>query len=253
MKQKVETYLDWADFDFKLDKDNRLSGPENWEVFKTAISVALQTVGYKDELRPYLTPVDEAKIAKAILGAIREAPMAAVAGLTKGTEMLGTLGHLYGSSGVDRQMDLWTQLQEESWDGKQSATEYVVDFRRLVRRCGEVSMPVNKGQETTMFLNSIKAKEGKDWVTKIKTTLRQTASFSIQQLYDDFVSEFRDKDKAGKKGATYAGGGGGKDRDRDMSRVKCWVCGKYGHYAKDCPERKARRKAPMSLDHLGDW
>ncbi|RYP74303.1 hypothetical protein DL769_004047 [Monosporascus sp. CRB-8-3] len=111
--KKKDTYLDWTDLNFKLNEENRLRSSNNWKIWKTAIWVALMAVGY------------------------RNAPMAVVTGLIKGTEMI--------------------KLQFAKWDPKkQSALDHVVDFKNLVRRCNEVDIPVNAGQQVTMFINSIR-------------------------------------------------------------------------------------------------
>ncbi|RYP52992.1 hypothetical protein DL769_010590 [Monosporascus sp. CRB-8-3] len=45
-RQKKDTYLDWKDFDFKLSEENRLRGSDNWEMWKTAVWVALMAIGW---------------------------------------------------------------------------------------------------------------------------------------------------------------------------------------------------------------
>lgn len=61
---KLATYLDWSDFQFKLDKENRLSGPDNWEMWISVLSVALMSIGYEEKNQKQLTVIDEAKLAR---------------------------------------------------------------------------------------------------------------------------------------------------------------------------------------------
>ncbi|RYP82356.1 hypothetical protein DL769_001681 [Monosporascus sp. CRB-8-3] len=86
--KKKDTYLDWTDLDFKLSEENRLRGSDNWEMWKTAVWVALMAIGYRDGDSAKLSHIDEAKLAAAVVANVKEAPMAVVTGLTKGTEMI---------------------------------------------------------------------------------------------------------------------------------------------------------------------
>ncbi|RYP42708.1 hypothetical protein DL767_000077 [Monosporascus sp. MG133] len=191
--EKNDTYLDWRYFDFKLGEENRFRGSDNWEMWKTAVWVALMAIGYRDGDSARLTPVDEAKLAAAVVANVKEGPMAVVAGLTKGTEMVKVLERLYGTKGIDQKMDLWIQLQFAKWE-KKSAFDHVVDFKHLVRRCNEVDMPVNVGQQVTMFINSIRDHDGAAWKGRMRGTLRQHPTMTVNQVFDDFVAEFREKD-----------------------------------------------------------
>ncbi|RYP62850.1 hypothetical protein DL769_007144 [Monosporascus sp. CRB-8-3] len=83
--KKKDTYLDWTDLDFKLSEENRLRGSDNWEMWKTAVWVALMAIGYRDGDSAKLSHIDEAKLAAAVVANVKEGPMAVVTGLTKGT------------------------------------------------------------------------------------------------------------------------------------------------------------------------
>ncbi|RYP72555.1 hypothetical protein DL769_004429 [Monosporascus sp. CRB-8-3] len=150
--KKKDTHLDWKYFDFKLSKKNRLRNSDNWEMWKTAVWVALMAIGYRNGDSAKLSHIDKTKLAAAVVTNVKEAPMAVVTGLTKGTEMI--------------------KLQFVKWDlnKKQSALDHVVDFKNLVRRYNEVDMPVNAGQQVTMFINSIR--DDGDWKGRMRGMLR---------------------------------------------------------------------------------
>ncbi|RYP47766.1 hypothetical protein DL768_006234 [Monosporascus sp. mg162] len=114
---KKDTYLDWKYFDFELSEENRFRGSDNWEMWKTAVWVALMAIKYRDGDSAKFTHLDKAKLAAAVVANVKEGPMAVVTGITKGTEMIKVLERLYGT-----------------------ALEHVVDFKNLV----------------TMFINSIR-------------------------------------------------------------------------------------------------
>ncbi|RYP47817.1 hypothetical protein DL768_006174 [Monosporascus sp. mg162] len=98
---KKDTYLDWKYFDFKLSEENRLRGSDNWEMWKTAVWVALMAIRYRDGNSAKLTHVDEAKLAAAVVANVKEGPMAVVTGITKGTGMIKVLERSYEARGVD--------------------------------------------------------------------------------------------------------------------------------------------------------
>lgn len=186
-------------------------------------------------------------------------PTDVVAGLTNGIEMIKALDRAYGSKGIDEQMDLWTQLQYIKWNSsKQSALDHVVEFKRLVRRTGEVQMPTNSGQQFTMFLNSIPDQDGSAWKARMKGMLRQAPTTTIVQVYDDFVADFRnkdnkdDKDKGkGKSGQNHNNNDGRKPAWKD-GKPLCFKCGKYGHKAADCPQKKKDEGGDDSSGSSGD-
>ncbi|RYP64555.1 hypothetical protein DL769_006632 [Monosporascus sp. CRB-8-3] len=72
--KKKDTHLDWKYFDFKLSEKNRLRGSDNWEMWKTAIWVALMAIGYRDGDSAKLSHIDEAKLAAAVVANVRKPP-----------------------------------------------------------------------------------------------------------------------------------------------------------------------------------
>ncbi|RYP71216.1 hypothetical protein DL769_004730 [Monosporascus sp. CRB-8-3] len=73
-EKKKDTYLDWKDFDFKLSEENRLRGSNNWEMWKTAVWVALMAVRYRDGDSAKLSHIDEAKLAAAVVANVKKPP-----------------------------------------------------------------------------------------------------------------------------------------------------------------------------------
>ncbi|RYP77185.1 hypothetical protein DL771_001234 [Monosporascus sp. 5C6A] len=118
------TYLNWDAFDLKLSKENRLDGRGNWAMWKTTFWVALSAIGYTGGDSDRFTSVDEARMATNVITNVKEGPMA---------------------------------LQFLQWNAKKnSALDHVVEFQRLVRRTGEVTLPTTEAQQIIMFINSLR-------------------------------------------------------------------------------------------------
>lgn len=241
-KGKKTTHLDWSNHSFRMADENQLTGDDNWEMWKTAFWVALMSTGFTKDDVYKLTSIDDAKVANIIIGNIKDGPMAVVAGLVKGTDMYQALDEAYGHYSIDQQADLWTNLQFIKWNPtKQSALEHVVEFKRLIRRTGEVKLPTNSGQQFVMFINSIRddrSKGAAGWKARIKGLLRHAPNTTMNQVYDDFVAEFRGKDhkKDGIGGCHKVRGG--KPDWNDKGQPRCYKCREYGHIAAGCPKKE---------------
>ncbi|RYP91094.1 hypothetical protein DL770_002798 [Monosporascus sp. CRB-9-2] len=193
------------------------------------------------------------KLAAAVVANVKEGPMAVLTGLTKGTEMIKVLKRLYGAKGIDQKIDLWTQLQFVKWQ-KKTALDHVVDFKNLVRRCNEADMPVNASQQVTKFINSIWDRDdGTAWKGRMRGTLCQHPTITVNQVYDDFVAEFRGNDA--KKG-----GGNAHNAKRQRWDKPAWNKdgqplrvnrGEYGHMAKDRPKPKRSAECEASFIPAG--
>ncbi|RYP81725.1 hypothetical protein DL769_001875 [Monosporascus sp. CRB-8-3] len=72
--KKKDTYLDWKNFDFKFSKENRLRGSNNWEMWKTAVWVALITVRYRNGNSAKLNHIDKAKLAATVIANVKKPP-----------------------------------------------------------------------------------------------------------------------------------------------------------------------------------
>ena len=70
-------------------------------------------------------------------------------------------------------------------------------------------------------------------------------------LWDDFVQEetqegtFQNGTQSSEENVALlikGKGKGGKKREKDLSKVRCYNCNKFGHYASQCPKNKDEDK-----------
>ena len=71
------------------------------------------------------------------------------------------------------------------------------------------------------------------------------------RLWDDFVQEetregtFQNGTQSNEENVALlikGKGKGGKKREKDLSKVRCYNCNKFGHYASQCPKKKDEDK-----------
>ncbi|RYP68911.1 hypothetical protein DL771_006400 [Monosporascus sp. 5C6A] len=238
-KKKDSTFR-WKRFDFALDKENYLKGFENWGLWKNALDLALEEVGYEEGMK--LSALDELHLAKAITKITRRASLELITGIKKGTKMLKTF-----------------QLSQLRYDRKDPVS-FTTKFQKLIREAKECGMKLGKDQQVTMFLTAVEEKAS-DWCRMMNSVLRKT-DYTIHHLMDNFNSEFHhrvkkakgdrdgnDKSKNQSHNAKGRNNGNNKGRNNNNNGNKpswnakgeplCWNCGKYGHLSKDC--RKPRK------------
>ncbi|KAI1492942.1 hypothetical protein F5X96DRAFT_624337 [Biscogniauxia mediterranea] len=125
-----------------------------------------------------------------------------------------------------REMTLWDDLTTTMYHGG-CPVSHVTAFNDLVRQNHEAGNAMSEPQKQWMFLRSATIRAG-EWVIRQRALLQVTHS-SLQNIQEDFVSEFRNKTtKATEKSDSQAHHG-------KNSKNKCWNCGKKGHIRRNCP------------------
>ncbi|OTB19757.1 hypothetical protein K445DRAFT_18303 [Daldinia sp. EC12] len=134
-----------------------------------------------------LTNMDKLKIAKTIMKTYRRNLLDLITGIRKGTKILRTLNCTYASTGKARQKELWEELLNKKYDGK-DPIQYSSKWRQAVRAVQESGMKLNSEQQITIFLANYENKI-KDWV-KITQKVLCSHKQTLTEIIDDFVSEF---------------------------------------------------------------
>ena len=105
-------------------------------------------------------------------------------------------------------------------------------------------MPKNL-EETVMFTSEDEGFQELFDTLLVYSSTKQSVKSKRQTRRDDPMDVdalSKGKSKAKSKKGNVGPGKGNKGQNQ-MSNVKCWNCGKSGHYASDCREKWSERKA----------
>jgi hypothetical protein len=256
-----KTTLDWKHFDFSLDKENHLQGVENWSIYKNALMLSLESIGYDAANKRLLTRTDQLRIAKAVIKTSKRDVLELIDGIKKGTQVLRLLGRTYKTSGRVHRQAIWEEVAKVVFDGGDPVS-FISKFKTKVRECKDTGLKISADQQVAMFLAATKEK-AYGWTKRQKTAMRKQ-DLSLQDLMEDLTDEFREKigkqkksdirgnahnAGSGKRGNDNRGRPGRKPARNDKGEPLCFECHEYGHMAKDCQRPKKEESGEGSRSH----
>jgi hypothetical protein len=217
------------------------------------------------------------KAKRTICDAVRDHIIPHLTGKTCAYEMWASLCKLYESSNENRKMVLHDRLRGIRMLKDESVTSFLGRYTQIRDELGAVGEVVDPNSLVRQAMNSFT----KPWGPFVRGIVAREVMPTWERMWDDFVQEeirlaaeasgqrqqqigqgeedlalwTKGKKKAGrggrqgpKFGAPPQGSGGGESssgqgsgQKRDMSKVKCFVCKKFGHYAGQCPNRKKKK------------
>jgi hypothetical protein len=143
-------------------------------------------------------------------------------------------------------------LKERLHHTRMSKGEGVAAYLTKVKQMIDELLAVEVKLSTTEIVRSTLKGFSKEWNPFIAGIVARENLPSWDRLWDNYCQEEikRGKDEenlalASRKGmkckkATVSGGGatGGGEPKKDLSRIKCYMCGEFGYYVRQCPEAK---------------
>lgn len=243
----------WKKFSFEVEKENHLKGFDNWELWRNALSFALEEVDYEEGMK--LPRSAEVKLAKAIIKTCKQYPQQLITGMTSGTEMLKTLQSTFSTAGATRQRSTWDDFHNLKYDGGNPLT-FTIQFQRYMREMKSTNMELGEAAYVTMFMSAVKDK-ATYWYRTMGSVLR-TTDYSIHKLIEDFNAEFQNRAKSTGKSHKDAKshaqeGSSSKETKRpdlqkrnrfnkplvnDKGEPLCFNCGEYGHIFRHCENER---------------
>jgi hypothetical protein len=246
-----------------LRVEDRLDGDVNFSPWKERITLILQQNELWDiventQTSPVIVPIDVTLLAaytkknikakRIILDAIKDHVIPHVTGKSNAYEMWDSLTELYQSSNENRKMVLREKLKGIKMTKDENVTTYLTKITQVRDELGAVGEVVANNELVKTALNGVT----KQWTVFVEGIVARENLPKSGRLWDDFIQEEtrrgyvlgssstgneeenvalaakgKNRSKKGSKGGNKQKGEGKKD----MSKVKCFACHQFGHYA----------------------
>jgi hypothetical protein len=256
-----------------LRVEDRLDGATNFGAWKERMILLLQENELWDIVEnttthPVVVPTNATLLAvytkksiKAkifILDAIKDHLIPHLTGKTHAYEMWESLTKLYQSTNENRKMGLREKLKSIKMTKAENVVTYLTRLTQVRDELGAVGEAIVDSDLVRTTLNGV----SKQWVVFVEGIVAREKLPNWERLWDDFVQEeiqrgyvhgssstgheeenvalattSKKKFRKGPKGGHKPKGEGKKD----MSKVKCFACHKFGHYAGQCPNKKKKQ------------
>jgi hypothetical protein len=258
-----------------LRVEDKLDGATNFGAWKERMILLLQENELWDIVEnttthPVVVPTDATLLAaytkksikakRFILDAIKDHLIPHLTGKTHAYEMWESLTKLYQSTNDNRKMVLREKLKSIKMTKAENVVTYLTRLTQVRDELGAVGEAIVDSDLVRTALNGV----SKQWVVFVEGIVAREKLPGWERLWDDFVQEetrrgyvhgssstgheeenvalattSKKKFRKGPKGGQKPKGEGKKD----MSKVKCFACHKFGHYAGQCPNKKKKQTA----------
>jgi hypothetical protein len=216
--------------EFKEGEEKEPQNVAAMEKFKyvdiNAMSIIVDSI--KDHLIPYISHLDSSK------------------------KMYDALTNLFSVRNTVQVMSLKNELRDMKMNDDNNITSYFVRISQLrdqLQAIEEITSEKGIGEHSTQwssktwdaFAASMNTRKEyltfeELWTCCAQEESRINAKEKPQKKYDDqaFTARFKNKRKFGSRRKP--------NQEKNISKIQCFNCQKYGHYRNQCPELKKRKK-----------
>ena len=183
------------------------------------------------------------KKAKAIIvTSLGDKPLRVVQSAKSPAGMLKKLNDRYAASTTANRIAVLTTLIKTRYDSAKDMGEYLSEMESHFNRLTAMNSPVDEGMQVAILLVSVSATEAlSGTVSAIKTMDPEKATWDYvsARLIEELRSQkLADGTESVPSSPTVAMARSGVD----MNKVRCYRCGKKGHFARDCKSKPRHRK-----------
>jgi hypothetical protein len=184
------------------------------------------------------------KAKRIILDSIKDHVIPHVTGKSNSYEMWESLTKLYQSSNENRKMVLREKLKGIKMTKIENVVTYLTKITQVRDELGVIGEVIANNELVRTALNGVT----KQWDVFVEGIVARENMPKWDHLWDDFIQE---ETQRGYVQGTSSNGNDEenvtlatkrKGKKKDMSKVKCFACQKFGHYAGQCPNKKKVKK-----------
>jgi hypothetical protein len=237
--------------------EDRLEGISNYLQWKVRINSVLKenklwlfanTIMFVPASNPIALDVHEVKEAKThriILDGVKYHPIPHLAEKKTTKEMWDALKSLYEAKKKNQKMDLWDELHSDRMAKGESVATYLTRVAHVKDELAAIREVIPDSELVWIALKGFT----KDWEVFVKCVVGREKLPDWSRLWDDFTQEeiqegSQEKEMDGADDKNVALVVKGNEKNKDMSKVRCFSCHKTSHYASQCPNNNKKKSEP---------
>ena len=206
--------------------------------------------------------VKEARTQRLLLDGVRDHLIPHLAEKQTAKGMWDTLKSLYENKNENRKMALKDKLHGTKMVRGENVASYLTRLRQIKDELSAVGEVIPDPELVRIALKGFT----KEWDVFVKCVVGRENFPSWERLWDDFTQEeiregkteqVADEENVALSTKGRKKKGGSSSGAKDLSKVKCFACQSYGHYAGQCPNKKKNKKKEepekVSSTEVGDF
>jgi putative lipoic acid-binding regulatory protein len=256
---------------YSMKSENKLEGASNFRAWKTRIDLilaknkVLDIVEGKEKEPQNIAVMEKFKdndinAMSIIVDSIKDHLIPYISHLDSSKKMYDALTNLFSVRNIGQVMSLKNELRDMKMNDDDSITSYFVRISQSRDQLQAIEEIISEKELVNIVLNGLPKtwdafaasmntrKEYPTfeelWTCCAQEESRISAKEKPQKEYDDQAftarfKNFRNKRKFGSRKKS--------NQEKDMSKIQCFNCRKYGHYKNHCPELKKRKETREAL------
>jgi hypothetical protein len=254
----------------RMRVEDRLEGSRNFRSWKHRFQMILDendilehvTVGVlepKEEDQKTKHKKNEKKAKRIVSDSVKDHLIPYIFELQIARQMYEALSRLYESKDISWNLTLRNQLRNMKMDNSESVTSYLMGVSQIRDQLAAIGDVISDKELVTTTLNGFPT----FWIPSVQGLCARSKLPKFDKLWADCThkeSRLADQQKrlivdeeealtaqknkrsSFRKNNKEANSVRVPDKNKDVSKIKCYNCQKLGHFSYDCPQGKGKRK-----------